>query len=193
MAALRFFDSALRAPFRMTMGGMTIPDEPVGDVDVSLQVFCRRVLLQDGADGDAQLRILGQLLGPFLEAVDVREGDDLTTLQHEQPVIDTRLAAGGQPEILMHQAGADDGGLLALDQGNRHPRMLQQEVFAEQALREFPVGRQLTGLFHQGMNPGDAAGDVGIFDAMTCLRVVFHNLACAAAAQGVDLEEDGGA
>ena len=92
----------------------------------------------------------------------------------------------------MHQTGADDGGLLALDQGNRHPRMLQQEVFAEQALREFPVGRQLTGLFHQGVNPGDAAGNVGIFDAMTCFRVVFHNLARTAAAQGVDLEEDGG-
>ena len=159
---------------------------------MSLQVFSCGVLLQDGADSDAQLGVLGQLLGPFLEAVDVRESDDLTTLQHQQPVIDTRLATGSQPEILVHQAGADDGGLLALDQGNRHPRMLQQEVFAEQALRQFPVGRQLTGLLHQRMNPGDAAGDVGVFDAMTCLRVVFHNLACAAAAQRVNLEEDGG-
>ena len=65
-------------------------------------------------------------------------------------------------------------------------------MFAEQALGEFPVGRQLTGLLHQGVNPGDAAGDVGIFDAMTCLRVVFHYLACAASAQLVDLEEDCG-
>lgn len=43
------------------------------------------------------------------------------------------------------------------------------------------------------MNPGDAAGDVGIFDAMTCLRVVFHNFARAATAEFVDLEEGGGA
>ena len=70
--------------------------------------------------------------------------------------------------------------------------MLQQEVFAEQALRQFPVGRQLAGLFHQAVNPGDAAGHVRIFDAMSCLRVVFHNLARTAPAQGVDLEEDGG-
>lgn len=60
----------------------------------------------------------------------------------------------------MHQAGADDGGLLALDQSNRHPGMLQQEVFAEEELREFPVLRQLAGLLHQGIDSGDAAGVV---------------------------------
>ena len=81
-----------------------VADEPVGDVDVCLQVFGRCVLLQDGTDGDAQLRVLGQLGGPVLEAIDVGEGDDLTTLQHQQPVIDTGLATGGQPEVLVHQA-----------------------------------------------------------------------------------------
>ena len=81
-----------------------VADEPVGDVDVRLQVFGCCVLLQDGADGDAQLRVLGQLGGPVLEAVYVGESDDLTTMQHQQPDVDTRLAAGGQPEILMHQA-----------------------------------------------------------------------------------------
>lgn len=63
------------------------------------QVFVRCILLQDGADGDAELG------GVF-----------------------------GQLEILVHQAGADDGGFLGLNQGNRHPRMLEQEVFAEKAL-----------------------------------------------------------
>lgn len=62
------------------------------------QVFVRCILLQDGADGDAELGVFGQL------------------------------------EILVHQDGADDGGFLGLDQGNRHPRMLEQEVFAEKAL-----------------------------------------------------------
>lgn len=52
-----------------------VADEPVGDVDVHLQVFCRCVLLQDGADGDAELRVLGQFGGPVLEAIDVGEGD----------------------------------------------------------------------------------------------------------------------
>ncbi len=101
------------------------------------------------------------------------------------------LASGGQPEVAGHQAGADDCGLLGLDQGDRHPGILQQEVFAEEALGELPVARQLTGLLHQGMNPGDAAGRVLVFDAMTCVGVVFHYLACAAPAQLVDLEEDG--
>lgn len=80
-----------------------VADEPVGDVDMCLQVFRRCVLLQEGADGDAQLRVLGQLGGPVLEAVDIGEGDDLTTLQHQRPVVDTGLATGGQPEVLVYQ------------------------------------------------------------------------------------------
>ena len=45
-----------------------------------------------------------------------------------------RWGVFGQLEILVHQAGADDGGFLGLNQGNRHPRMLEQEVFAEKSL-----------------------------------------------------------
>lgn len=101
------------------------------------------------------------------------------------------LATGSQPEVTGHQAGADDGSLLGLDQGDRHSGILQQEVFAEEALGKFPVARQLTGLFHQRMHPGDAAGRVLVLDAMTCVGVVFHYLACAAPTQLVDLEEDG--
>ena len=74
---------------------MTIADKPVGDVDVVLQVLGGGVLIQNRADGDAQVRIPGQLLGPVLEAVDVGEGDDLAALQDQEPVIDAGLAAGG--------------------------------------------------------------------------------------------------
>ena len=70
--------------------------------------------------------------------------------------------------------------------------MSREPVLAEEALGEFPVGRQLAGLLHQGVYPGDAAGDVGVFDAVAGVGVVFHDLAGAAAALGVDLEEDGG-
>lgn len=41
------------------------------------------------------------------------------------------------------------------------------------------------------MHPGDAAGDVGVFDAMARVGVVLHDLAGPAAAQLVELEEDG--
>ena len=91
---------------------MTVADEPVGDVDVVLQVFGGGVLVQDWADGDAEFRISGQLLGPVLESVNVGEGDDLAAFQDQEPVIDAGLAAGGQPEVAGHQAGADHGRLF---------------------------------------------------------------------------------
>ena len=89
-----------------------VTDEPVSDVDVVLQILGGGVLVQDRADGDAEFWVLGQLFGPVLESIDVGEGDDLTALQDQQPVVDARLAAGGQPEVARHQAGADDGRLL---------------------------------------------------------------------------------
>lgn len=72
-----------------------VADEPVGDIDVRLQVFSRGVLVQDGADGDAELGVSGQLCGPVLESVNVGEGYDLTSLQYQQSVIDARLSASG--------------------------------------------------------------------------------------------------
>ena len=41
------------------------------------------------------------------------------------------------------------------------------------------------------MHPGDAPRDVGVFDAMACVGIVLHDLAGPAAAQLVELEEDG--
>ena len=89
-----------------------VADEPVGNVDVGGQIFGRGVLLEQGTDSDAQLRELRQSGRPVLESVNVGEGDDLPALQNQQPVIDAGLAAGGQPEVARHQAGADDSRLL---------------------------------------------------------------------------------
>lgn len=85
-----------------------VADEPVGDVNVILQVFCSGVLVQDRADGDAEVRVLGQLLGPVVESVDVGEGNDLAAFQDQEAVVDAGFAAGGQPEVAGHQAGADE-------------------------------------------------------------------------------------
>ena len=85
-----------------------VADEPVGDVDVVLQVLGGGVLVQDRADGDAEVRVLGQLLGPVVESVDVGEGNDLAAFQDQEPVVDAGLAAGGEPEVAGHQAGTDE-------------------------------------------------------------------------------------
>lgn len=41
------------------------------------------------------------------------------------------------------------------------------------------------------MHPGDGRGCIGVFDAVAGGGVVFHHFACAAAAPGVYLVEDG--
>ncbi len=64
-------------------------------------------------------------------------------------------------------------------------------MFAEEALGQGPVVRELAGLLHQGVDPGNAAGDVGVFDAVASVGVVLHHFASAAAALGIELEEDG--
>jgi len=180
---------ARRCPIR---SGMTTTNQPVGDVDVVGQVFGGGVLLKNGADGDVEIRVAGQLLGPVVESVDVGEGDDLPAGEDGQAVgVELRFAAGGEPEVAGHEAGADDGGLLGLDQGDGLAGVGRQEVFAEEALGQRPVAWQLTGLLHQGVDPGDAAGDVGVFDAVAGLRVVLHHFAGSAAALGIELEEDG--
>lgn len=68
-----------------------------------------------------------------------------------------------------------------------------QKVFAEETLSQRPVLRQLPGVFHQRVYPGDAAFGVLVFDAVAGLGVVFHHFAGAYAALGVYLVEDDGA
>lgn len=167
-----------------------VAQQPVGDIDMSIAVLLGGILLQDRRDGDSQLRILRELALPLIIAVDIREGHNLATLQHQQPVVDLGLAAGGQPEEAGHEAGADDGRLLTFHQGHNLAGILPEQVLAKEALRELPVFRKTVGVLHQGMNPGDPAGAFLIFDAVASLGVVLHYLPGAAAAVDVQLEED---
>ena len=172
------------------MTGRVLADEPIGDVDVVGYIFWGGVLLEDGADGYLQLRICSQLLGPDFEAVDVGEGDDLPPLQDQEFVAELGFAASGQPEELGKDAGTDDGGLLGFDQGNCLVGMGGKQVLAEEALRERPGCGQLAGILEAGMHPVDAMRRCGVFDAVAGLRVVLHDLAGAATALEVELEED---
>ena len=167
-----------------------VAQEPVGDIDMGIAVFLGGILLQNRRNGDSQLRILRELALPLIIAVDVREGHNLATLQHQQPVVDLGLAAGGQPQEAGHEAGADDGRLLTFHQGHNLAGILPEQVLAKEALRELPVFRKAVGVLHQGVYPGNPAGALLIFDAVASLGIVLHNLPGAAVAVDIKLEED---
>ena len=173
--------------------GRAVPaDEPVGNVDVVGSVLLGAVLLEEVGHFDAQLREFRGLLAPGVVAVNVRKCSDGSALQDIEPGIELGLSAGGQPDELGDEAGADDGGLLGFNQCNRFLREERQEVFAEETLRQRPFLRELAGVFEEGMYPGDSAFGVLVLDAVAGLRVVFHDFASTDAALGVNLVEDDG-
>ena len=171
--------------------GCPVPaDEPVCDVDVCLLVFLCSEADEQICNLDVQVwEILGFLL-PGVEAVDIWEGCDGAAGEDGQPVVELGLSAGGQPDELGDKPGADDGGLLGLDDGHGLLGEEGQKVFAEQALGKRPVLGQLPGILEHGMDPGDATFGVLVLDAVAGLGVVFHNLAGADAAFYIYLIED---
>ena len=174
------------------IGGTVPAYEPVRNVDVGFVVFRLAVFDQEVGHGVGEALQLGEFLVPGLVAVNVRECRDGAPLQDIKPGVNLGLAAGGQPDELGDEAGADDGGLLAFYQGNRLLRKEWQQVFAEEALYQRPFLRKLACVFHQGMHPGDAAFGVLVLDAVAGLGVVFHDLAGPAASLDVNLVEDDG-
>ena len=174
------------------IGGTVPAYEPVRNVDVGFVVFRLAVFDQEVGHGVGEALQLGEFLVPGLVAVNVRECRDEAPLQDIKPGVNLGLAAGGQPDELGDEAGADDGGLFAFYQGNRLLRKEWQQVFAEEALCQRPFLRKLACVFHQGMHPGDAAFGVLVLDAVAGLGVVFHDLAGPAASLDVNLVEDDG-
>lgn len=185
------------------IGGAVPADEPVGNVDVVPAVFGGAVPDEEVGDGDVErsfalLRMtrggfqFRGLPAPGVVAINVREGGDGTALQHVEPGIELGLPAGGEPDELGDEPGADDGGLLGLHQGNRLLGEERQQVFAEEALRQRPFLRELAGVFEEGVHPGDFVGRVLVLDAVAGLGVVFHDFAGADAALDVNLVEDDG-
>ena len=173
--------------------GCAVPaDEPVGNVDVVLAVFGGAVLLEEVGHLDAQVREFRGFLAPGVVAVNVREGCDGPALQDVEPGVELGLSAGGQPDELGDEAGADDGGLLGFNQGHGLLGEEGQKVFAEEALRERPFLRELAGVFEEGVYPGDSAFGVLVLDAVAGLGIVFHDFAGADAALNVNLVEDDG-
>lgn len=95
-------------PDAFTGRAQFLPDEPVGDIDMGLNVLGSGISLQNGAHGHVEVRELRQLLDPSGVAIDIRIGHNLPALQHQQPLVDHGLAAGGQPEEAGHDAGPFD-------------------------------------------------------------------------------------
>ena len=63
-------------------------------------------------------------------------------------------------------------------------------MFAEEALREFPLLREQSLLLEQRMHPGNGSSCAGVFDAVPGFGIVAHNLAGTAATFNVELVEN---
>ena len=173
--------------------GCAVPaDEPVGNVDVGLVVFRLTVFDQQVRHGVGEALQLSEFLVPGLVAINVGKCGDGAALQDGEALVNLGLSAGGQPDELRDEAGADDGRLFGFNQGNRLLGEEGQQVLTEEALRQRPFLRKLAGVFHQGMHPGDAAFGVLVLDAVAGLGVVFHHFARPASALDVYLVEDDG-
>ena len=167
-------------------------DEQVGDVDVGGVVGGGGVAEDEVGDGDGEVGAFGGFAAPGFDAVDVGKGHDVAAPEDFDAVVHLGFAAGGEPEEVWTEDGGDDGGLLRLDESDGLVGVSWQEVFSEKALGECPAGREHSLPGKQGVHPGDGRGSGGVFDAVAGERVIFHHLACAAAAPGVYLVEDHG-
>ncbi len=171
--------------------GVLLPsDEPVGDVDVGLEIVGGGVLLEDAGDRDVEAGEAFDLLAPGRVAIDIGERDDITAGQDVEAVVELTLAAGGEPDVLRHQGGADDGCLFRFHEGDSLLRVRRQQVFSEKALRQLPFLWQSAGPFHQRVNPRYPSFRRLVLDAVAGVPVVFHNFPGPAAALNVNLEED---
>ena len=75
-----------------------VPEKPVGDIDAIQEVLMRGILLQNAGDGHVEAWYCVEALGPFGEAIDIREGCDPALSQNGELLrIDLLLAAYGQP------------------------------------------------------------------------------------------------
>ena len=72
------------------------PKEPVGNVDLGLEVFRRGAALQDIGDGDVEVRDGLEFLRPLGEAIDIRKGGNLPGAQDGELLgLELRFSAGG--------------------------------------------------------------------------------------------------
>ena len=70
-------------------------DEPIGYVDVVLDVFWCGVGLQEIADADVEVREVLDFLAPGCVTVHVRKGDHITAVQDFQSLVELALSSCG--------------------------------------------------------------------------------------------------
>ena len=152
--------------------------EEVGEVGV------RGAGFELGVDGELQAAGLLHGVLPLVEATAVgKEGEAAVAQALDLFGIESAAAAGGQPQQLGVARGEYECGLLALDNADVSLGTLGQQVLAEEALLQFPIGRQLPSGHHSAVHPALMATAVAV-------GTVLHDVAGAHALLLVDLPED---
>ena len=83
------------------------------------------VVFKEAGDADVEVREGEDFLLPVFEGVHVGEYDDLSSFEGcESFSRESRFTSGGQPGVLGHEGGADDGCLFGFYEGDGGVRIL---------------------------------------------------------------------
>ena len=158
-------------------------EEVVGEVEALGSVGEGGSLFEDGGYGD-----VGEAGGyglPFFMGSEVGVEFYVAVVEwFEFFGVEVPFACCGKPEVVGDEAGGDDGGFFAFDDGDGFFGVGGEEVFSEEALVEV-VWLDVEGFVY----PGYVVE--GVLDSFAGLRVIEHDFATSNVVVLVYLPEDG--
>ena len=148
------------------------------------------VLLQVVGHGNVQQGIVFCLLPPSVPGAEVGKGDDLAAEEDFHAVVELAESAGGEPEELRKDCGADDRSLFGFYQGDGKLRADGEQVLSEQALGQRLIMGQLMQCFKSAVH-SHCCRNGAVLDAVAGSGIVGDDFLGAAPVPDVELVENG--
>ena len=165
------------------------PPPPNPQVGAHLPLLRGGVLFQVFGHCDVQQGIVLCLLPPAAAGTEVGEDDDLAAEEDFHAVVELADSAGGEPEELRKDYGADDRSLFGFYQGDGEFSAEGKPVLSEQALGQRPILWHLMQCFKSAVHP-HCRRNGAVLDAVAGPGIVGDDLPGAASVPDVELVEN---